>query len=55
MIQFGECKLYITVGVGKIRKNKKNKDKKPLETAETIGDKDSVLQWQDSSYSVKCF
>ena len=55
MTQFGECKLYITVGVGKIRKNKKNKDKKPLESAETIGDKDSVLQWQDSSYSVKCF
>ena len=55
MIQFGECKLYIIVGVGKIRKNKKNKDKTPLETAETIGDKDSVLQWQDLSYSVKCF
>ena len=55
MIQFGECKLYIIVGVGKIRKNKTNKDNTPLETAETIGDKDGVLQWQDSSYSVKCF
>ena len=47
--------MYVIIKVGKIRKNKKNKDKTPLETAETIGDKDSVLQWQDSSYGVKCF
>ena len=30
------------MGVGKIRKRKKNKDKMPLETAKTIEDKDSV-------------
>ena len=48
--------MYVIIGVGKIRKkNKKNEDKTPLETAETIWDKDSVLQWQDSSYGVKCF